>query len=287
MALPAEGKSEKLKVTQIGHPARVMTHEGIIESTLEVKASRTEQAAVKNELETALGVLPGKGKGVKGKGPRGAERKKMWEEVKALRKEYRQREGGVVKSVLGESQIVLATCHSSGGRQLRYHDFDVVIIDEATQALEAVCWIPIFKAKKLILAGDPMQLPPTILSIGNNKKAKAKAGKSASIATNKSSGLKKEVTVKTEHEEPVEDGASSGTDENKSEEEQEIEGEEAPTPEPLPSKLKTLTTRRIELMPPRTLETTLFDRLEKMYGPSIKRMLKVQYRFVLSTSLHP
>lgn len=203
MALPAEGKSEKLKVTQIGHPARVMTHEGIIESTLEVKASRTEQAAVKNELETALGVLPGKGKGVKGKEPRGVERKKMWEEVKALRKEYRQREGGVVKSVLGESQIVLATCHSSGGRQLRYHDFDVVIIDEATQALEAVCWIPIFKAKKLILAGDPMQLPPTILSIGNNKKAKAKAGKSASIAMTNSAGSKKEVTAKAEPEEPV------------------------------------------------------------------------------------
>ena len=43
LALPAEGKSEKLKVTRIGHPARVMTHEGIIESTLEVKANRTEQ----------------------------------------------------------------------------------------------------------------------------------------------------------------------------------------------------------------------------------------------------
>jgi hypothetical protein len=37
------------------------------------------------------------------------------------------------------TQIVLATCHSAGGRQLRDHKFDVVIIDEATQALEAVC----------------------------------------------------------------------------------------------------------------------------------------------------
>lgn len=43
-----------------------------------------------------------------------------------------------MKSVLSESQVVLATCHSSGGRQLRNQDFDVVIIDEATQALEAV-----------------------------------------------------------------------------------------------------------------------------------------------------
>jgi hypothetical protein len=43
---------------------------------------------VKTDLETTLGILSGKGKGVKGKGPRGSERKKMWEEVKALRKEY-------------------------------------------------------------------------------------------------------------------------------------------------------------------------------------------------------
>lgn len=44
-----------------------------------------------------------------------------------------------MKAVLSESQVVLATCHSSGGRQLRNEEFDVVIIDEATQALEAVC----------------------------------------------------------------------------------------------------------------------------------------------------
>jgi len=42
---------------------------------------------VKDELETTLGILSGKGKGVKGKGPRGAERRKMWDDVKALRKE--------------------------------------------------------------------------------------------------------------------------------------------------------------------------------------------------------
>jgi DNA polymerase alpha-associated DNA helicase A len=44
----------------------------------------------------------------------------------------------VVESVLSDSQIVVSTCHSSGGRQLYKHSFDVVIIDEATQAMEAV-----------------------------------------------------------------------------------------------------------------------------------------------------
>ena len=43
---------------------------------------------VKNELEATLDLLSGKGKGAKGKAPRGLERKKMWEEVRALRKEY-------------------------------------------------------------------------------------------------------------------------------------------------------------------------------------------------------
>ncbi|KIO11179.1 hypothetical protein M404DRAFT_128024 [Pisolithus tinctorius Marx 270] len=228
LALPApdKGKGDPLKVTRIGHPARVMANEGVLESTLEVKASRSDQAAlakdVKAEIDAALDVLAGKGKGKGSKKPRGLERKKMWEDVRALRKEYRQREGGVVKAVLGESQIVLATCHTAGSRQLQNHTFDVVIIDEATQAMEVVCWVPIFKAKKLILAGDPMQLPPTILSLDKRRK----------------NGRAKETK---------------------------------------PARPKKPEKRPI-LRPPRTLETTLFDRLEKMYGPGIKRLLNIQYR---------
>ncbi|PPQ77946.1 hypothetical protein CVT25_015421 [Psilocybe cyanescens] len=273
LALPITDKSQKLRVTRIGHPARVMTHEGILESTLEVKATRTDQAAlardIKDELEVALGILSGKGKGVKGKGPRGAERRKLWEEVKALRKEYRQREGGVVKSVLKESQVVLATCHSAGGRQLNNQEFDVVIIDEATQAIEAVCWIPIFKAKKLILAGDPMQLPPTVLSLDNEKKRKKKA---TSASTSKS--IKKVVKPKgsTGAKEPS-PADSIASDANSS--------ETSESDEPIVDAVGSVSLNNkasFKLLPPKTLETTLFDRLEAMYGSGIKRMLQVQYR---------
>lgn len=90
LALPVSDKSPRLRVTRIGHPARVMTHQGILEATLDMKAARTDQAAlakdVKSELETTLALLSGKGKGVKGK-IKGTERKRLWEEVKALRKE--------------------------------------------------------------------------------------------------------------------------------------------------------------------------------------------------------
>ncbi|KAJ7845929.1 AAA domain-containing protein [Mycena leptocephala] len=288
LALPPGEKGSKLKVTRIGHPARVMSHQGILDSTLEVKAGRTEQAVlakdVKNELETALGVLSGKGKGVKGKGPRGAERRKMWDEVKALRKEYRQREGGVVNSVLAESQVVLATCHSAGGRQLRNHDFDVVIIDEATQALEAVCWIPILKGKKLILAGDPMQLPPTVLSVDKKNKKSAGLGTQSKTSTAKPSQKDKKVEPAAVPEEnsPVDVDSSDSERSSSSEGEPEPSTDKQKSPRNDAPQKKDKPVRPKNhapvLRPPRTLETTLFDRLEKMYGSTIKRMLQVQYR---------
>lgn len=49
-----------------------------------------------------------------------------------------------METVLGESQVVLATCHSSGSRNLYKHSFDVVIIDEATQAMEPVSPFPFY-----------------------------------------------------------------------------------------------------------------------------------------------
>ncbi len=46
-------------------------------------------------------------------------------------------------------------------RQLKYH---TVVIDEAGQSIEPACWIPVLKARKLVMAGDHFQLPPTIKS---------------------------------------------------------------------------------------------------------------------------
>ncbi|KAJ7672544.1 P-loop containing nucleoside triphosphate hydrolase protein [Mycena polygramma] len=284
LALPPGEKGSRLRVTRIGHPARVMSHQGILDSTLDVKAGRTEQATlakdVKNELETALGVLSGKGKGVKGKGPRGAERRKMWDEVKALRKEYRQREGGVVNSVLADSQVVLATCHSAGGRQLRNHEFDVVIIDEATQALEAVCWVPILKGKKLILAGDPMQLPPTVLSVDKKPPEKNQTtSKTSSTAQPIQKDKKKAEPSPVTDDKPLAEPDSSDSEASRSSDpENEAATPKQPPRNEAPQKKDKPSGRVPLLRAPRTLETTLFDRLEKMYGSSIKRMLQVQYR---------
>jgi len=264
LALPTPPQGERLSVTRIGHPARVIRNEGALNSTLEAQAGRSDEAAlakdVKTELETTLAALAGKGKSQKL--PRGPERKKMWEEVSALRKEYRQRERNICRAVLQDSQVVLATCHSSGGHQLRAQEFDIVIIDEATQALEAVCWIPIFKAKKLILAGDPKQLPPTIHS----------------LLTSKDSGS----TRRTESRPEGLDAISDSHNELDS-------GEAGNTPV---SNAHGHSSRMVPnlhglLTPPQTLEMSMFERLEKMYGPDIKCMLTVQYRMHLKIAEFP
>lgn len=163
-----------------------------------------------------------------------------------------------------------------------------------------VCWIPIFKAKKLILAGDPMQLPPTILAV--DKKRKKKAGKTEK-AKGRVNGLQKAQTPKLQKNvkppktsEPLpaaskdetemppdsasseagDGGDSSGSDDDA---ENDVVASADTTRQ---AKTRSDGARRTELHVPRSLETTLFDRLEKMYGPGIKRMLNVQYRYVLS-----
>ncbi len=102
----------------------------------------------------------------------GRERKAIYNDMKDLRKEYREREKQCVTTLVSGSKVVLATLHGAGGFQLRNEQFDVVIIDEASQALEAQCWIPLLSAKKVVLAGDHLQLPPTIKSLDHNTKAK-------------------------------------------------------------------------------------------------------------------
>jgi hypothetical protein len=59
----------------------------------------------------------------------------------------------------------LSGASSDGPLKLLPEDyFDVVVVDECAQALEASCWIPLLKAPKCILAGDHRQLPPTTVS---------------------------------------------------------------------------------------------------------------------------
>lgn len=64
-----------------------------------------------------------------------------------------------------EARVVACTLVGAANRVLTNKRFTTLFIDEAAQALEAACWIPLGKADRVILAGDPCQLPPTIKCI--------------------------------------------------------------------------------------------------------------------------
>lgn len=72
----------------------------------------------------------------------------------------------VIEEILADSRVLC--CTNVGAADRIFHRylpkqmFDLVVIDECGQALEVSCWIPLLKAKRVLLAGDHKQLPPTI-----------------------------------------------------------------------------------------------------------------------------
>ena len=67
--------------------------------------------------------------------------------------------------IFGEARVIASTLVGAAHRLLEGRRFETVFIDEAAQALEAACWIPLRRASRVILAGDHCQLPPTVKSI--------------------------------------------------------------------------------------------------------------------------
>lgn len=65
--------------------------------------------------------------------------------------------------LFGEARVIACTLVGSANRLLDGMKFGTLFIDEAAQALEAACWIPIRRASRVILAGDHCQLPPTVM----------------------------------------------------------------------------------------------------------------------------
>ncbi|SPO21756.1 related to HCS1 - DNA helicase A [Ustilago trichophora] len=272
-------KKKGVGVTRLGHPARVVS--SLQGSTLDAQCTQSSEAQlvkdISKEIETLMSELkptspPAGNKSTKGKPRiRGSDRKKRWEEVRELRKEYRRRDRQVTSSVLDRTQVVLATCHSAGGKQLANRLYDWVIVDEACQALEVACWIPILKARegaRLVLAGDHLQLPPTVKSTKTKSRRSAKKKDGAKDKSNgKAKEMSKDPATDTALTEPSEDTKSDA------------EEDEADT---LASKFSStsITTHAppTRLRPPQTLERTLFSRLLGLYGPSIKSLLSIQYR---------
>lgn len=169
------------RVVRLGHPARISA--AVVPLSLEAQVHAAEGTAIAQDARAELVTLEGQIARTRDR----AARRALRGEERALRAEIRRRETTVVMDILRGADVVLTTntgaatkvlrraCTMSdagaattagggGGAAATFRPFDVVVIDEVAQAVEVACFIPILLGAKVVIAGDHLQLPPTIMS---------------------------------------------------------------------------------------------------------------------------
>ncbi|MBE7172309.1 MAG: AAA family ATPase [Williamsia sp.] len=153
-----------LNVLRVGNPARVS--ERLMALTLDSKMaehSATKEIRRLKKQAAEYRNLAHKYKRNFGKAER-EQRKALFDEAHRIIKEVGNTEQYIIDDLVARAQVITATLVGANHYTVRNLTYDTVVIDEAGQALEPACWIPVLKAKRLILAGDHQQLPPTIKS---------------------------------------------------------------------------------------------------------------------------
>ncbi len=112
--------------------------------------------------------LADEGRGSRGVSPSVVREMARWlelqEEADRCFGRSRRLEDRAVDRTLSAAEVVCSTNSTAGSDLLGDRTFDVVVVDEATQATEPSCLIPITRGRRVVLAGDHRQLPPTVLS---------------------------------------------------------------------------------------------------------------------------
>jgi len=153
-----------IDAVRVGHPARVLP--AVIEHTLDQKTQAHPQARIAAELvEEALRLRADSRKRKQRRGPgRFSEARAREREARQLLAEARELEDRAELSVLEKAQVVLATLTGVESRALEGRRFAIAVVDEATQAVEPAAYLALLRADRVVLAGDHLQLPPTVLA---------------------------------------------------------------------------------------------------------------------------
>lgn len=169
-------KKSKLRMVRLGHPARLVPE--VLENSLEALLGTTQQSVVVREAKAEVDKLceqisrQRRGRHEEDENKRSVH--DLRKDLKDLRRDIRVREREATRQLLKSCNVVLST--NTGSTFLNKYSgndvedqrdalmFDVVVIDEAAQGLEASCWLPLLRGRKAVLAGDHKQLPPTVTS---------------------------------------------------------------------------------------------------------------------------
>ncbi len=155
---------------RIGHPARVLP--SLLAHTLEARVDGHEAARIAQGLvDEALALRREARKRRDRRGPgRYGEAREAERRARELLAEARALEARAEAEVLSRAHVVCATLTGLDAPPLAGRRFALAVVDEATQAVEPAAYLALLRAGRAVLAGDHLQLPPTVLS------AEAQAG---------------------------------------------------------------------------------------------------------------
>jgi len=148
---------------RLGHPARIAM--ALREHTLDFKLALHPLGKIISETQGELSRLFKKEERYRERrSPGMSAERQIRDEISHLKHEIRNLRKEVFSRVMKEAEVIVGTPASVQDKSIREKTFDLLLIDEATQATEPITWIPLTRAKKVVMAGDHFQLPPTVRS---------------------------------------------------------------------------------------------------------------------------
>lgn len=152
----------ELNVVRVGNPSRV--DENLIRHTLEAQlAAHPDYKNIKKIKKEADEARRQAIKLTKKNGWQNRQdMKNLFKESNELSSWANQLEEVTIDNILASANVITCTLVGITNKVVSKLKFQTVFIDEAAQALEPATWIPILRAKRVIFAGDPLQLPPTV-----------------------------------------------------------------------------------------------------------------------------
>lgn len=155
-----------LRCVRVGHPARVL--ERLQPHTLDARVlERSEREGISAQRDEAYELL-GYARRQRSRGRstrRFSNAREAQAEARKMLDEARAAERRIIDDVLGGAQVIAATLSVSANLDLpKGVRLDLALVDEATQAVEPITYHAILAARRVVMAGDHKQLPPTVIS---------------------------------------------------------------------------------------------------------------------------
>jgi superfamily I DNA and/or RNA helicase len=146
---------------RLGHPARVSL--AMEAHTLDARLEATPDYALARKWNQEANALFRKARGVSRGGGDRETRRETIRQARALLRDARRHVANVQEAILARARVVCATATGADASLLDDEGFDLVVLDEATQAPDPCAFIALARARRAVLAGDPRQLPPTVV----------------------------------------------------------------------------------------------------------------------------